>query len=193
MINQGSLFYHALPPPHVMNLRIPPTLTGCHHQSLRSGRHTLFRTSGAHCVLCLPTFRFPDRALYSEIAPGAGVGVCGFSSDVLMRGSQAGDLNLALTARQCGREEGSYTPHSRRHWLVEQSRWGLAPPHSLLPPSRTHAALTAACWEVSSKWLRFPAISGEGKGIFPKVPIIAVTGEVKVGGLKVRSCLGATE
>lgn len=129
VINQGSLYYHALPPPHVMNLRIPPTLTGCHHQSLRSGRHTLFRTSGAHCVLCsLPTFRFPDRALYSEIAPGAGVGACGFSSDVLMRGSQAGDLNLALTTRQCGREEGSYTPHSRRHWLVEQSSWGLATP-----------------------------------------------------------------
>lgn len=110
-----------------------PTLTGCLHQSLRSGRHTLFRTSGAHCALCLPTFRFSDRALYSEIAPGEGVGVCGFSSDVLMRGSQAGDLDLALTARQCGREEGSYMPHSRRHWLVEQSRWGLAPAHSLLP------------------------------------------------------------
>lgn len=143
-------------------------------------------------MVCLPTFRFPDRALYSEIAPGAGVGACGFSSDVLMRGSQAGDLNLALTARQCGREEGSYTPHSRRHWLVEQSRGVACSTKLATPQSRTHAALTGACWEVSSKWLRFPAISGEGKGIFPKAPIIAVTGEVKVG-LKVRSCLGTTE
>lgn len=75
----------------------------------------------------------PYSVWYSEIAPGAGVGVCGFSSDVLMRGSQAGDLDLALTARQCGREEGSYMPHSRRHWLVEKSRWGLAPAHCYSP------------------------------------------------------------
>lgn len=50
--------------------------------------------------------------LCPEIVPGAGVGACGFSSDGLMRGSQSGDPDLALTARQSGRVEGSYTPHS---------------------------------------------------------------------------------
>lgn len=78
---------------------------------------------------------FLITALCPKIVPGPGVGVCGFSFDGLMRGSQAGDPDLALTARQCGRDEGSsYMPHFGRHWLVWQSRCWLAPPHSLLTP-----------------------------------------------------------
>lgn len=86
-------------------------------------------------------------ALCPEIVPGAGVGACGFSSDGLMKGSQAMDPDLALTARQCGRDEGSYTPHYRRRWFVEQSRFGLPSPHSLCPIKGPRQGLTAAGWE----------------------------------------------
>lgn len=76
---------------------------------------------------------------------------------------------------------------------MEQSRWGLAPAHSLFPNQGLVLRLLELPGRVSSKWLRFPFHFWGGEGIFPKVPITPVSGEVKVGGLKGKSCLGATE
>lgn len=76
-----------------------------------------------------------------EIVPGAGVGEYGVSSDGLMRGPQAEDPDLAVTARagSGGERRATACPHSG-----EAAAPGATRGMSLLPLSGTRAS---AGWE----------------------------------------------